>query len=55
MPSQKKSRGRPPKREMPEPIEADADLVAEVVLRAKPKEVWRFEEDYKRKHGNLPK
>ena len=55
MPRPKKARGRPPKLVMPEPIEADADLVAEVVLRAKPKEVWRFEEEYKRKHGTLPK
>ena len=55
MPKQKKPRGRPPKLEMPEPIEADADLVAEVVLRVPPKEIWRFEEEYKRKHGTLPK
>ena len=44
-----------PKLEMPPLIEADADTVAEVVLRAKPKEAWRFEEEYKRKHGSLPK
>ena len=55
MPCKKKPLGRPPKLEMPEPIEADADRVAEVVLRAKPKEVWRFEEEYKSKHGSLPK
>ena len=55
MPRLKKPRGRPPKMEMPEPIEVDAALVAEVVLRAPPKEVWRFEEEYKRKHGTLPK
>jgi hypothetical protein len=55
MPRKKKRRGRPPKLEMPEPIDADADHVAEVVLRAPPKEVWRFEEEYKRENGTLPK
>ena len=48
-------KGRPPKLEMPPLIEADADTVAEVVLRAAPKETWRFEEEYKRKYGKLPK
>ena len=55
MPRQKKPRGRPSKLQMPEPIKADADTVAEVVLKAKPKKVWQFEEEYKRKHGKLPK
>ena len=48
-------RGRPPKLEMPPLIDADADHVAEVVLQAKPKETWRFEEEHKQKHGSLPK
>lgn len=46
---------KPNRLEMPAPIEADADTVTEVVLRAPPKETWRFEEEYKRKHGSLPK
>ena len=53
--AKKNPRGRPSKLDMPPLIEADADTVAEVVLRAKPKETWRFEEEYKRKHGTLPK
>ena len=36
-------RGRPPTREMPEPIDAPPERVAEVVLRANPKKVWRYE------------
>ena len=42
MPRKKKPRGRPPKYPMPEPLDTDMDTLAEVVLKAKPKEVWRF-------------
>ena len=38
-----KARGRPPEYPMPEPIDAPPERVAEVVLRAKPKKVWRYE------------
>ncbi len=48
-------RGRPPKLTMPKRIDATPEEVAEVVLQAKPKETWRFEEEYLRKHGTLPK
>jgi hypothetical protein len=30
---------------MPEPIDASPEEIADVVLRAKPKKVWRFEEE----------
>ena len=45
MPKQKKPRGRPPKYPMPERIDASPEEIAEVVLRAKPKETWRYEEE----------
>ena len=45
MPRKKKPRGRPPKYIMPERIDASPETIAEVVLRAKPKEVWRYEEE----------
>ena len=45
----KKKRGRPPVLTMPEPIDASPEEVARVVLQAKPKTVWRFEEEAKRK------
>ena len=45
MPRQKKPRGRPPKHPMPDPLDVDMDTLAEVVLKAKPKEVWRYEEE----------
>ena len=41
---QKKQRGRPPKYKRPERINASPEEIAQVVLRAKPKKVWRFEE-----------
>ena len=41
----KKSRGRPLKYPMPERIDATPEEVAEVVLKAKPKKVWRYEEE----------
>ena len=43
MPRPKKPRGRPPKYPMPETL--DVDTLAEVVLKAKPKEVWRYEQE----------
>ena len=45
MPKQKKPRGRPLKYPMPETLDVDMDTLAEVVLKAKPKEVWRYEEE----------
>ena len=57
MPSnQKKRRGRPPKLVMPTRLDGvTPEQVADTVMKAKPKEVWRYEEEYKRKHGTLPK
>lgn len=46
--AKKKQRGRPPKHPMPERIDASPERIAEVVLQAKPKEVWRYEEEAKR-------
>ena len=46
---EKKPRGRPPKYPMPEPLNVDMDTLAEVVLKAKPKEVWRYEQETGRK------
>ena len=40
-----KGRGRPPKYPMPERIDASSEQIAEVVLLAKPKETWRYEEE----------
>ena len=40
----KKPRGRPPKYTMPERIDASPETIAEVVLRAKSKDVWRYEQ-----------
>jgi hypothetical protein len=45
MPHEKKPRGRPPKYVMPERIDASPEIIAEVVLRAKPKKVWRYEQE----------
>ena len=42
---EKKRRGRPVKYAMPERIDASPELIAEVVLRAKPKKVWRYEQE----------
>ena len=46
---QKKPLGRPPKYPMPEPLDVDMDTLAEVVLKSKPKEVWRYEQESGRK------
>ena len=45
MPKVKKQRGRPVKNSRPERIDASPEEIAEVVLRAKPKKNWRFEEE----------
>ena len=45
----KKPRGRPPKYVMPPLIDAPPETIAEVVLRAKPKDKWRYEEETGRK------
>ena len=56
MPRPKKRRGRPPKLVMPTRLDGvTPEQVADVVMKAKPKEVWRYEEEYKQKHGTLPK
>ena len=53
MPRKKKTRGRPPVLTMPERIDASPEEIAEVVLRAKPKKVWRFMEQAQ-KEGRAP-
>ena len=35
----------------PERIDASPEEIAEVVLRAKPKQTWRFEEEREEKRG----
>ncbi len=45
----KRGPGRPPLYQLPEPIDASPEEVARVVLQAKPKKVWRFEEEAKAK------
>lgn len=45
MARKKKTRGRPVKYQLPEPIDATPEEVARVVLQAKPKKVWRFEQE----------
>ena len=42
-------RGRPPTREMPEPIDAPPERVAEIVLQAKPKRTWRYMEQARKR------
>ena len=43
--AKKKERGRPPKYPHPEPIDASPEEIAAVVLRAKPKAEWRYEQE----------
>ncbi len=45
MPKTKKQRGRSVKYPRPERIDASPEEIAEVVLRAKPKQAWRFEQE----------
>ena len=42
-----KARGRPLKHKMPPAIDASPERIAEVVLQAKPKKVWRYEQEAK--------
>ena len=51
----KKRRGRKPRLVMPPKIEgATPEEVAETVLKAKPKKVWRYEQEYVQKYGVEP-
>jgi len=55
MPTKKKSkkpRGRPLKYPMPDLIDAPPERIAEVVLGAKPKKHWDYEEKTGRKRTN---
>ncbi len=45
----KQGRGRPVQFAMPDRIDATPEEIAEVVLGAKPKTTWRYEEDTGRK------
>ena len=54
MPRPKKPRGRPSKLQMPERIDASPETIAEVVLRAKPKKVWRYEQEAQRTRQPKP-
>ena len=45
MPRKKKPRGRPTKYLLPEPVDMAPEELARIVLRAKPKDTWRFEEE----------
>ena len=54
MATKKKPRSRPPKHTLPEPIDATPEEVARVVLQAKPKETWRFEEEAGRSAKRKP-
>ena len=55
MPNQKKRpRGRPVKHEIPERIDASPEEIAEVVLRAKPKKTWRYEQEAGRPRQRKP-
>ena len=50
MPKGRKKRGRPvTSLTMPERIDASPEQIAEVVLQAKPKKVWRYLEEAKKK------
>ena len=41
----KKPKGRPVKHQLPEPLDMAPEELARIVLQAKPKETWRFEEE----------
>ena len=51
----KRGRGRPTKWEYPEMIDASPEEIADVVMRAKPKKVWKFEEETGRYQGRKTK
>ena len=55
MPRKKKDRGRPVKYTMPERIDASPEEIAEVVLWAKPKKVWRYEQKTGRTRTPTPR
>ena len=55
MPRPKKPKGRPVKYVMPERIDASPEEIAEVVLRAKPKKVWRYEKETGRARSPAPR
>ena len=40
---------------MPEPLDTDMDTLADVVLKAKPKQVWRYEQKYRRAPERKPR
>ncbi len=42
MPKRKKPRGRPVMKQLPPPIDASPEKIAEVVLQAKPKKEWEY-------------
>ena len=44
-PKPKRPAGRPSVKAWPEPIDASPEEIADVVLRAKPKKVWRYEQE----------
>ena len=43
----KRGRGRPPKFEMPERIDASPEEIADVVMRAKPPKEWQYLKRFK--------
>ena len=45
MPKPKKERGRPVSNVLPPRIDAPAEEIADVVMRAKPKQSWRYMEE----------
>ena len=49
MATKKKPKGRPSKHTLPKPLDTDMNTLAKTVLKAKPKKVWRFEQDVNQK------
>ena len=49
MPRAKKPRGRPVKHPRPQMIDASPEEISEAVLRAKPRKMWRFEQEAENK------
>ena len=52
MPRTKKKRGRPVEHPRAERIDAFPEEIAEVVLRAGPKQTWRFEQETKSRQAH---
>ena len=48
----KRPRGRPVEKPYPERIDASPEEIADVVLRAKPKKVWRYEQEARKSGGH---